>query len=102
MSWLMMSWLMVKAGRDRWRGFGGSWVVISRFISPLLVVIILITLLITNHEPPKILVYNSLHTVLPELSTTTMLITVAALGPQGRPYLDPEEPAVLGFLIDLL
>ena len=97
---------MVKAGRDRWRGFGGSWVVISGFISPLLwviaVVIILITLLITNHEPPKILVYNSLHTVLPELSTTTMLITVAALGPQGRPYLDPEEPAVLGFLIDLL
>ena len=36
---------------------GGSWVVISRIISPLIwvmsIVILLITLLITTHEPPS-------------------------------------------------
>ena len=36
---------------------GGSWVVVSRVISPLIwvtsIVILLITLLITAHEPPR-------------------------------------------------
>ena len=44
-------------GGSRSSVLGGSWVVISRVISPLIwvisIVILLLTLLITTHEPPS-------------------------------------------------